>query len=90
MARKKKIPIPPQPPKADVKEGDVVRLVLDYHIATHQKSSSGLLKLWNNINGGIGEVVRVVSDEEVWVKGRKTQLERRFTADTIEKLSIIC
>ena len=89
MPRKKKVPLPPQPPKAILNEGDVVRLVLDYHMATHTNNEH-LSSWWKSINGKIGVVTDIVSDDEVWVQGRETQEDRRFNAYTLEKLTIEC
>lgn len=89
MPRKKKVVLPPEPPKAILVEGDTVRLVLDYHIATHTNNKH-LSNWWSSINGKIGVVTQVVSDDEVWVRGRATQQERRFNSYTLEKLTIEC
>lgn len=85
MSRKKKVVLPPQPPKANLEVGDKVRLVLDYHIATHQENEY-LLKFWESINGKTGVVTRIKGDDEVWVVGGRTAQERMFTAYTLEKI----
>lgn len=72
----------------NIKEGDRVVLYLDEVIAENlkKKSKIHLVKFWKAINGKSGIVTNVVSDDEIWVCGDKTNVNRMFTKTTLRKI----
>lgn len=74
-----------------IKEGDKVRVFLDKEIEKAKSGKKkdwtcpGVLELWEFINGHTGVVTNIVSDEEIWVRGDRTQKERMFNKNTLVK-----
>jgi len=73
-----------------MKEGDRIEVYLDKEIEKAKSGQkkyqvcSGVLKLWEAINGKFGTITRIVSDNEIWVKGDRTQKERMFNSGTLK------
>lgn len=72
-----------------MKVGDKVKLNLTKKIERVSKYKKdfiapGTLELWEAINGREGVVVEVISDDEIWVKGKKTGVVRMFNKATLE------
>lgn len=73
-----------------MKEGDRVKVFLDKEIkkAKSKKKKhqicSGVLKLWEAINGHLGTITKIVNDDEVWVVGDRTKRERIFSKETLK------
>ena len=73
----------------DIKEGDEVVLYLDDAIIENAKKKARfhhLINFWKGINGKVGVVTSIVSDNEIWVRGGRTNVERMFTKDTLRKV----
>ena len=72
-----------------IQPGDNVKVFLDEKIAKAKSGKKkdwicpGVLELWEDINGHIGIIIKIVSDDEIWVKGNRTQKERMFNKDTL-------
>jgi hypothetical protein len=73
-----------------MKVGDRVVIYLDEEI---KKAESGkkkdrvcpsVLELWKKINGKTGTIDEIMSDEEIWVYGRKSKQKRMFNKDTLK------
>jgi len=70
------------------KKGDKVTLYLDEVIEENKKKRAKcyhLLDFWKAINGKYGVVENAVSDEEIWVRGNRTNEVRMFNAATLKK-----
>jgi hypothetical protein len=69
--------------------GDSVQVFFDEKIAKAKSGKKkdqvcpGVLELWEAINGHIGVVTNIVSDDEIWVRGNRTQKERMFDKSTL-------
>ena len=75
----------------DIKNGDEVIVYLDEEIMENEKKKSRyhhLIKFWKDINGKVGIVTSVVSDDEIWVRGGRTGVERMFNKTTLRKLDL--
>jgi len=74
-----------------MKVGDRVRIYLDEKIKKAEsgkkkdKICPGVLELWKKVNGKTGTITRVVSDDEIWIYGRRSKQERMFSKETLVK-----
>ena len=71
-----------------MKEGDKVVLHLKGELTKkcRKKYHSSVLKLLEAINGKTGIITEVVSDDEIWVRGDRTKVERMFNKATLREL----
>lgn len=73
-----------------MKVGDKVKLNLTKEIekGKHKKTAMppSTIEFWEAINGREGVIVEVVSDNEIWVRGKKTGADRMFNKETLELL----
>jgi hypothetical protein len=73
-----------------MKEGNRVRVYLDKEIEKAKSGKKkyqvcpGVLELWEAINGKTGTITRIVSDNEIWVVGDRTKMERMLSKDTLK------
>ena len=71
-----------------MKVGDKVKLNLTKEIEKGKCKKTAMppstIELWKAINGCEGEITQIVSDNEIWVLGKRTQDERMFNKDTLE------
>jgi len=75
-----------------MKVGDKVQVYLDEHIKKAESGRKkdqicpGVLKLWKAINGKIGIITDIISDEEIWVRGDRTQKRRMFDKTSLKEV----
>lgn len=71
-----------------MKIGDKVKLNLTKEIEKGKCKKTAkppsIIEFWEAINGFEGEVTQVVNDNEIWVRGKRTGVERMFNKDTLE------
>lgn len=71
-----------------MKEGDRVVLHLNDELTKEGKKNhhSSVIKLFEAINGKTGIITKIISDDEIWVKGDRTKIERMFNKATLREL----
>lgn len=73
-----------------MKVGDRVKLNLTKEIEKGKNKKTAMppstIELWEAINGLEGEITQIVSDDEIWVRGKRTGAERMFNKETLELL----
>ncbi len=71
-----------------MKEGNKVVIHLKDELTKkgRKKHQSSVLKLLEAINGKTGVITEVVSDDEIWVRGDRTKVERMFNVATLREL----
>jgi hypothetical protein len=71
-----------------MKEGDRVVLHFKSELTKNgrKKYHLSVLKLLEAINGKTGVITEIVSDEEIWVRGDRTGVERMFNKATLREL----
>ena len=78
--------------KMGLQVGDKVKVNFDAAIkkATEgkkkERKQQAIIDLWEALNGRVGTVSEVVSDDEIWVKGDGLGLERMFNKHVLEKI----
>jgi hypothetical protein len=76
----------------DFKVGDRVKLNLEKEIEKETKGKRKerkqpeMINLWKALHGRIGIISRIVSDDEIWVKGEQHSMERMFNRHVIERI----
>jgi hypothetical protein len=76
----------------EFKVGDRIRLNLAEEIKKGTKGKKKerkqpeMINLWEALNGRIGIISRIISDDEIWVKGEQHGMERMFNIYVIEKV----
>jgi len=68
-----------------MKIGDKVKINLTKEIENSKNITPSVLELWENINGKEG-IITEINDEEIWVKGNRTNKERMFNKEVLEIL----
>jgi len=63
-----------------------ISLIKEEEKRKRKKIDPSVLKLWKAINGKEGLITEIVSDDEIWVRGFRTQRERMFNKFTLLKI----